>query len=57
MLRAWSHAPPIRVVLADDGYLIREAITHLLEGVAWVTVAGECDDARAVVSSSCERRP
>jgi DNA-binding NarL/FixJ family response regulator len=39
------------VVLADDAYLIREAIKHLLEGVPWVTVAGECDDARAVVET------
>lgn len=43
--------PPIRVVLADDAYLIREAIKHLLEGAPWVTVAGECDDARAVVDA------
>jgi DNA-binding NarL/FixJ family response regulator len=46
---ATSERPPIRVVLADDAYLLREAIKHLLEGAPWVTVVGECDDARAVV--------
>jgi DNA-binding NarL/FixJ family response regulator len=38
-------------VLADDAYLLREAIKHLLDGVPWVTVLGECDDARAVVDA------
>jgi DNA-binding NarL/FixJ family response regulator len=42
--------PAIRVVLADDAYLLREALKHLLDGVPGVTVVGECDDARAVVS-------
>ena len=43
--------PPIRVVLADDAYLIRAAVKHLLEGVSWVTVAAECDDARTVLAA------
>jgi DNA-binding NarL/FixJ family response regulator len=39
--------PPIRVVLADDVYLLREALKHLLDTPA-IRVVGECDDARAV---------
>jgi DNA-binding NarL/FixJ family response regulator len=39
--------PPIRVVLADDAYLLREALKHLLDTPA-VRVVGECEDARAV---------
>jgi DNA-binding NarL/FixJ family response regulator len=40
----------IRVVIADDAYLVREALKHLMAGLAAVTVVGECDDARAVPS-------
>jgi DNA-binding NarL/FixJ family response regulator len=40
--------PPIRVVLADDAYLLREALKHLLQSVPAIVVVGECDDARAV---------
>jgi DNA-binding NarL/FixJ family response regulator len=50
-LAAVPARPPIRVVLADDAYLIREALKHLLEGVPWVTVAGECEDAPGVVAA------
>jgi DNA-binding NarL/FixJ family response regulator len=41
--------PPIRIVLADDAYLLREALKHLLEDAPAVAVVGECDDAREVV--------
>jgi DNA-binding NarL/FixJ family response regulator len=40
---------PIRVVLADDAYLLREALKHLLEGAPEIAVVGECEDASAVV--------
>jgi DNA-binding NarL/FixJ family response regulator len=39
--------PPIRVVLADDAYLLREALKHLLDTPA-IVVVGECEDAGAV---------
>jgi DNA-binding NarL/FixJ family response regulator len=39
--------PPIRVVLADDAYLLREALRHLLD-TPTIHVVGECEDARAV---------
>lgn len=41
--------PPIRVVLADDAYLVREALKHLLLQAPDIAVVGECADARAVV--------
>ncbi len=40
--------PPIRIVLADDAYLARMALTHLLEGAEGIVVVGECEDANAV---------
>jgi DNA-binding NarL/FixJ family response regulator len=41
--------PPIRVVLADDAYLLREALKRLLGNEPAITVVGECDDGRAVL--------
>jgi DNA-binding NarL/FixJ family response regulator len=48
-LQATGSRPPIRVVLADDAYLVREAIKHLLQGVPSIAVVGECGDAGSVV--------
>jgi DNA-binding NarL/FixJ family response regulator len=53
---ATDERPPIRVVLADDAYLVREALKHLFEGVAAITVVGECGDAREVVAVIDEQR-
>ena len=44
--------PPIRIVLADDSFLAREAIEHLLAGHPRLTVVGECDRRQG----SCPRR-
>ncbi|HET6550438.1 MAG TPA: response regulator transcription factor [Solirubrobacter sp.] len=41
--------PPIRVVLADDAYLVREALKHLFRDHPMIEVVGECADARDVV--------
>jgi DNA-binding NarL/FixJ family response regulator len=40
--------PPIRVVLVDDAYLMREALKHLLGDEPEVVVVGEGEDGRAV---------
>jgi DNA-binding NarL/FixJ family response regulator len=40
--------PPIRVVLVDDAYLMREALKHLLGDDPEVVVVGEGEDGRAV---------
>ncbi|HEY7619969.1 MAG TPA: response regulator transcription factor [Solirubrobacteraceae bacterium] len=43
-----TERPPIRVVLADDAYLLREALKHLLAGAPAILVVGECEDASGV---------
>ena len=48
--------PPIRVVLADDAYLVRLALKHLFEGIPAVTIVGECEDAGAVARLVDEQR-
>ena len=35
---------PIRVVVAEDNYLVREAVTRLLEVDPDIEVAGVCED-------------
>jgi DNA-binding NarL/FixJ family response regulator len=37
-------AQAIRVALADDSYLVREALTHVLDAAAGVEVIAACDD-------------
>jgi DNA-binding NarL/FixJ family response regulator len=48
--------PPIRIVLADDAYLVRVALKHLVEGIETMAIVGECDDARAVPGLLDEQR-
>lgn len=43
-----GNRPPIRVVLADDAYLMREALRHLLDDDPQVVVVGTSEDGRAV---------
>src|SRR6185437_13510796 len=40
--------PPIRVVLAEDAYLVREAIKRLLAADPGIAIVAECDDGQAV---------
>jgi DNA-binding NarL/FixJ family response regulator len=56
MSAAEKARPPIRVVLADDAYLVREALKHLFDGVPSIAVVGECEDARSVVDVVDEQR-
>src|SRR3954469_7264042 len=46
----------IRVVLADDSYLVREALSHVLEGASGIEIVATCGDRdsllRAVESSN-----
>jgi DNA-binding NarL/FixJ family response regulator len=44
------------VVLADDAFLVRSALKHLLQGVPTITVVGECQDARSVPHVVDEQR-
>jgi DNA-binding NarL/FixJ family response regulator len=55
-LRLTNPRPPIRVVLADDAFLVRAAIRHLLQGVPTIEVVGECEDAVDVPRICDEQR-
>jgi DNA-binding NarL/FixJ family response regulator len=39
---------PLRVVLADDSYLVREAITHVLSDAPEVEIVATCEDGDAL---------
>jgi DNA-binding NarL/FixJ family response regulator len=41
---ATPEAPAIRVAVADDSYLVREALTHVLDAATGVEVIAACDD-------------
>jgi len=47
----------IRVVIAEDNYLVREAVTRLLDGVDDVEVAGVCDDYDSLLAAVDEHGP
>jgi len=40
--------PPIRIVIADDAYLLRVALRHLIDGEEAMVVVGETEDAAGV---------
>ena len=42
---------PLRVILAEDSYLLREAIGHLLESDPRVDLVAVCDDGDALVAA------
>jgi DNA-binding NarL/FixJ family response regulator len=48
---------PLRVVLADDSYLVREAITHVLDGAPQVQIVATCEDGDDLRSAVESERP
>lgn len=58
---AWPPTPPlrrpIRLVVADDSYLIRESLRHALSGQDRAEIVGVCSDGRALEAAIEERRP
>ena len=48
---------PIRVVLGEDSYLVREGLRQVLAGAPQLEVAAECGDADALLRAIEERRP
>jgi DNA-binding NarL/FixJ family response regulator len=52
MLRA-----PLRIVLADDSYLVREAITHVLDGAPEVEIVATCEDGDELRAAVEAQRP
>jgi DNA-binding NarL/FixJ family response regulator len=47
----------IRVVLADDSYLVREAITHVLESEPGFDLVATCDDGESLLAAVEAERP
>jgi DNA-binding NarL/FixJ family response regulator len=55
---AHESAPrPIRVVLADDSYLVREAITHVLDTEPGFTLVATCEDGDSLLAAVENERP
>jgi DNA-binding NarL/FixJ family response regulator len=48
---------PIRVVLADDSYLVREAITHVLDTEPGFTLVATCEDGDSLLAAVEDERP
>jgi DNA-binding NarL/FixJ family response regulator len=51
------HSNPIRIVIADDHPLFREAVRKLLETDSRLQIVGEAGDGRDAVRLAAERRP
>jgi DNA-binding NarL/FixJ family response regulator len=48
---------PIRVVVADDSYLVREALAHVLTSADGIEVVGSCTDRRSLSEAIETERP
>jgi DNA-binding NarL/FixJ family response regulator len=55
--RAAPVGRPIRVVLADDSYLVREAIMHVLDTEPGFDLVATCEDGDALVAAVDAERP
>jgi DNA-binding NarL/FixJ family response regulator len=47
----------IGVVLADDSYLVREAVTHVLDGADNIEVLAACEDSESLLQAVEDKRP
>ena len=47
----------LRVVIADDSYLVREALTHLLDGDPRVDLVATCEDGRQLAEAVAAEEP
>jgi DNA-binding NarL/FixJ family response regulator len=52
-----SGGRPIRVVLADDSYLVREAISHMLESEPGIELVATCDNGESLVAAIASEAP
>lgn len=50
-------APAIRVVLADDSYLVRQALAHVLEAADGIEVVAACGDRDTLLRAVEDERP
>jgi DNA-binding NarL/FixJ family response regulator len=51
------HAVPIRVVLGEDSYLVREGLRQVIAGAPQLELVAECGDADALLREIEERQP
>jgi DNA-binding NarL/FixJ family response regulator len=56
-MSATDEDKPIRVVLADDSYLVREALVHVLAAADGIEVAETCGDADALLRAIEAKAP
>jgi DNA-binding NarL/FixJ family response regulator len=47
----------LRVVLADDSYLVRQALVHVLESADGIEVVGTCGDRDTLLATIAAKRP
>jgi DNA-binding NarL/FixJ family response regulator len=52
-----SSGPAIRVVLADDSYLVRAALERVLGAAAGIDVVGSCHDRRSLAEAIEAEQP
>jgi DNA-binding NarL/FixJ family response regulator len=50
-------APPLRIILADDSYLVREAVTHVLESEPGFELVATCADGESLLAAVEAERP
>jgi DNA-binding NarL/FixJ family response regulator len=55
--QAASPEPKIGVVLADDSYLVREAVTHVLDASDAIEILATCDDSDSLLKAIDDTRP
>ena len=48
---------PVRIVIADDSYLLREGVERLLAGVGGLEVVASCGDYEELMAAVDEQRP
>jgi DNA-binding NarL/FixJ family response regulator len=53
----YAHPVPVRIVLADDQYLVREGIRRLLETSDEVEIAAVCEDLDSLLAAVDTERP
>ncbi len=52
-----DQGPPIRVVLADDNYLVREAVSHVLADASGIETLAVCGDRDTLLQAVAEHEP
>jgi DNA-binding NarL/FixJ family response regulator len=56
-LEAREHEPTLRVALADDSYLVREALLRVLDAADGIEVVASCEDGDTLMAAVEEEQP